>query len=108
MEFKRGATFRVRTKIRVKAGSLGEDGITGWQGRSEIRDVAGAHIATANVEVLDGPNLEVELLVTGPTDAWSIGAADIDIRFETPAGDVVYTETVRFVIIEPPTRGAHG
>lgn len=94
IKHKRGDTFSY-------SGLIPSDfDVAGAQITSQIRNGAGQKIADLVVDV-SGNLLSLRC---GDTTGWPVGAAEIDIQFALPSGDIVSTSTERVVIEKDITR----
>lgn len=102
---KRGDTFDVSGPITVDVNGETVTDLTGWQGRSQIREQkTDAVIVSLAFEWLDASQGLMRLHAPAGTTAWPLGPAEIDIELESPEGAIVSTETTHIIITKDITR----
>lgn len=100
----RGDTFALTGEVHVTVNGQRQLDLTGYQGRSQVRDTRGQLVAELGFAWLDASLSLVALTAPGSTAEWPVGGADMDIQFTAPSGDVVSTQRTRFQIIADVTR----
>jgi hypothetical protein len=100
---KRGDTFRRSGALTVTDYGTTVTDMTGWTGRSHIRDGAGNLIASLTFSWLDASQRLCELHAPAGTTGWPVGRASLDIELTTPAGEIVSTATQFINIIADVT-----
>lgn len=101
-EHKRGATLDLSGRLTPTDGQTAN--FTNWVGKAQIRTLGDVLIDTLEFTWLDAVNGDVRIRSSGLTSAWPLGVAEIDVRFETPAGDFLYTTTQQVLIVRESTR----
>ncbi len=92
----RGATFQQSLILPDSFGATYFDGATV---AAQLRTRSGALVADL-VATWDGQQARVLTLRCTDTRGWPVGAAEFDVRFTLPTGDVVYTERTAVLVKE--------
>jgi len=100
--FKRGNTFDYSGTATVTDNGVLVADMTGWSGACMIRQHNGALVANIEFTWLNAAARIFRLRAINTT-AWRIGAAEIDVAFTSPTGDVISTETSAIEIDNGPT-----
>ena len=109
IRFKRGDKFKyIGTSTAVINGTLVQD-FTGWTLEAQLRKKAdGSLILQCTIEWIDAATgkFVVDTGASGPdvSASWPLGLAEFDIRFTSPSGDRVSTDTMPFLIAAGVTR----
>lgn len=101
-EHKRGATLDLSGRLSPTDGQTQD--FTNWIGKAQIRTLGDVLIDTLVFTWLNAATGDLRIRSSGPSSAWPLGVAEIDVRFETPAGDFLYTTTQQIMIIRESTR----
>lgn len=101
-EHKRGATLDLSGQLKP-VGNAPTD-FTNWIGKAQIRTLSDELIATLQFTWLDVVTGALRIRSTASSSAWPLGVAEVDVKFETPAGDFLYTTTQQVMIVRESTR----
>lgn len=99
IRIKRGSTLRLRCTHTL--GTAVD--LTGYTVTSTAETVDGETSHALTVALADQSADPGVFTLTASTAAWDLGDHVIDVRFETPADDVYYSETFRLEIVEAIT-----
>ena len=102
-EHKRGDTFNFGLYVKAMVNDALQTDLTGWTGRSQIRDANGAKIADLTFS-WDDASVSAARLYATATSGWPVGDAVIDVEMTTPAGEIVSSDTIHIEIQEDVTR----
>jgi hypothetical protein len=102
-QHKRGDTLDLSGQVTVTDGGQPVTDLTGWTGRSELRRPDGMLIASLTFTWIDPMQRLVRLRATD-TGRWALGAAEMDLQFTSPSGDVISTPTQQIEIVREVTR----
>ena len=97
-QHKRGATLSLAGVI-TESGTASIPDFTGTIGTSQIRMLDDTLVDALSVEWLD-INTRAIKVYKQDTTAWPIGTAEIDIKFTTLNGDVLFTSTQPIEIVK--------
>lgn len=100
--FKRGDTFILSGPITVTDGGEALTDLTGFTGRSQLRELKGPLIAELVFSWLDAEQCLCQLSASN-TAAWPVGLAEFDIELTSPAGQVMSTRTACIEIVKDIT-----
>lgn len=104
MIFKKGDTFDFTGQVNVKLyDGQSIDDLTGWTGRSQIRDASQNLIADLTFTWIDAATRTCRLHTSASTTDWPTVDAYIDIEFTSPEGVIASTNTEDFCIVDGPT-----
>lgn len=103
-EHKRGATLDL-SGIISPVGTTTIPDFTGWNGSASIRSLNDNLISNLEFIWLDRATGAVRIRGDETLSAtWSLGVAELDIRFATNNGDVLLTTTQQIMIVKEITR----
>lgn len=102
-EHKRGDTFNFGLYVKATINDAVQVDLTGWTGKSQIRQANGSKIADLTFAWDDASVAAARLSATG-TSAWPVGDALLDVEMTTPAGEIVSSDTIHIAILEDVTR----
>jgi hypothetical protein len=89
------STLGYATVIELETGNMAD--LTGWIVESQMRDFNGELIAQFDCTLTD-PIKQVFTHIAPDTSNWPPGVAFIDVRFKSPEGQVISTDTQSIVI----------
>lgn len=101
-EHKRGATLDLSGQLTPTSGQ--SPNFTNWIGKAQIRTLNDTVIATLQFSWLNEVTGALRVRSVGSTSDWPLGVAEVDVKFETPAGDYLYTTTQQVAIVREATR----
>jgi len=101
LRHKRGDTFQYDCVLRSKKNGPAID-ISGWQIRSQLRDLKDALICEFTVEFLESADGHYRLSAPD-TRRWSPGNAAMDIEYRDAQGVIRSTETLQVLILKDET-----
>ncbi|MFM2004351.1 MAG: hypothetical protein RLZZ09_6 [Pseudomonadota bacterium] len=101
LRHKRGDTFQYACTLRQKKNGPALD-ITGWQIRSQLRDLKDQLICEFTITLLD-PAAGHYQLSADDTRAWQPGTAAMDIEYRDAEGIIRSTETLNVLILKDET-----
>ncbi len=101
-EHKRGATLDLSGRLTPTEGQ--STNFTNWIGKAQIRTLNDEVIATLTFSWLNELTGDLRIRSSSPTNGWPLGVAEVDVKFETPAGDYLYTTTQQIMIVREATR----
>ena len=101
LRHKRGDTFQYDCVLRSKKNGPAID-ISGWQIRSQLRDLKDGLICEFTVEILESADGHYRLSAPD-TRRWSPGNAAMDIEYRDAQGVIRSTETLNVLILKDET-----
>lgn len=99
IRIKRGSTLRLRCTHTI--GTAVD--LTAYTVTASAETVNGQTSYTLTVTLANQTSNRGVFTLMADTTAWSLGNYVADVRFETPGGDVYYSETFRLEIVEAIT-----
>ncbi len=103
MRFTRGDTFEFSGPVTITVNRVVLTDATGYSFRSQVRDGANALLSELTCSFLSYDPPVVHVIADESTNSWTLGPARIDLQFLTPAGKIVSTKRVSFIVEEDVT-----
>ncbi len=93
-----GGSFDLSGQVTVIDSGVVVANLTGWTGRSQIRDLKDQLIADLTVTIVDGAQRLVRVHTLADTSGWPAGQVKMNILFIAPDGTIVPTGVTTFEI----------
>lgn len=100
---KRGATFDRTADIPV---DLPDGYFAGWTVTAHVRTASQSLVDTLQCTWLDGATTRALRLYRADTSAWPLQALAFDVRFTSPSGYVLLSESVQVRVTQTQTQEA--